>query len=120
MIGIVTSKTRQLYTRPPDGPFTINWGSKQAIGLVNWWPLNDRAKESNLSKEMLRGQHLTYGGTTATWVSGTTLGGYSPTLNGASLEYWRAAAAPVSVVPISLTAWGLPVDLTARHPLLTV
>jgi hypothetical protein len=38
--GIVTSRTRRLYQRPPGGPVCLNRGSPQAQGLLVFFPLN--------------------------------------------------------------------------------
>lgn len=41
MPTIITSRTRNLYLRPPTGPWAVNLDSPQAVGLKLWYPMLD-------------------------------------------------------------------------------
>lgn len=61
-LAIVTAKTKRLWPRKPDWPYTINWDSPQAQGLVLCWS-GDPAGSRTTMFDLVRGRNGTLTGT---------------------------------------------------------
>lgn len=99
MPGIISSRTRRLYQRPPSGPVCLNRGSSQAQGLVGFWPVQGQPGGIDCSGRML---DLTATGTTS--ASGPPDGGLALSFNGSS-DKLELSSPVVTGTPLTLAAW---------------
>jgi hypothetical protein len=105
--GIITSRSRRLYQRPPAGPYSLNKESPQTRGLVAWWPLG----EGNLAGYQDYVQD-SFPFTPTGCTIGTGPGGLAPSF-GAATDRLQVEAAPSSVLPLSMAAWFFPTAVPA-------
>lgn len=103
MPGVVTSRTRRRYERPPEGPFAVNYDSPLAVGLVAWWPLNrpGRTAFNVVGQRSLYDLELT--GTLAQ-VGGPD-GGLAYTCSSSQYFQLPDGTVPATTVPLTLGCW---------------
>jgi hypothetical protein len=88
---------------PPNIPFTINWNSPQAKGLVGWWPCAGSFGTQGI-RELISGYSAAFpgGGKNPAWSSRSQLGpGLSYTLG---TPTWMQASVP-ALTNITIAIW---------------
>jgi hypothetical protein len=103
--AIVTSKTRQRYELPPQGPYILNAGSEFAVGLVGWWPLGDW---SPVAATDYSGKATPLNvPVNGTFGRGTTgVGGFGYSNSGSTANYLcHTTQAALNAYPYTINAW---------------
>jgi hypothetical protein len=114
MPGIVSSKTRSLYQRPPAGPVALNRACPQAQGLVAFWPLNGTGGRDHGD---LR-QDLTPTGTTQ--AGGPPDGGHALDFNGTTDKLENSSMTFPAVTQLSVSCWFWADTSAANMPLVMI
>lgn len=103
MPGIVSSRTRRLYQRPPVAPFVLNKDCRQAQGLVGFWPIYECNQASpDLSPAQ---QYPMSPGAGPVVDSASVDGGHSVLFNRGSSQYLENLTAIVSAAPFTMLVW---------------
>ncbi len=100
MPGIITSRTRSLYQRPPSGLVTLNYSCQQAQGLVNFWPLYGHQDLT----DVIRQRQLTRNGTLFT-VGGPSNADFAVYMPNNFTETLIWTGTDVTAVPLTLAGW---------------
>lgn len=117
MPGIVTSRTRSLYERPPEPPFDLNWAHHSTRGIVACWPLGEASLlGQNWANPSL--YRLTANGTPVLNPGPDT--GYSILYNGSSQNSELASTAVLTAAPITLEAYIWPTNNTAQQAVIAL
>lgn len=108
MIGIVTSRTRDRYCRPPDFPCCVNEDSPQAQGLFAWFPLGYESYSERDASPRGKYNLTTFSGP-PTLVTDSDAG-FCRLFDDAGTQYMRTDNLPVDFIamPLSLTCWCRP------------
>ena len=113
MSNIITTKTRRLYLRPPQGDaYALNKGSILAKGLLAWWPIVTLQDHGHLKK-----YSLTNVGSTV--VDSPNMGRVRQFVS-ASTQYCQYSGAVVSAVPFSMSCWFRITDLTVSQEFIDI
>jgi hypothetical protein len=91
------------YSQAPNVQFDVNWDSPQSKGLVAWWPMMASWGASGDVRDLMH-RFPTTMTNTPTWTNGGEFGGVL-SFDDAANEYTTISKAPVTGVPLSLTAW---------------
>lgn len=105
MPNIVTSRTRTLYERPPQGPWCPNLGSLQAVGLRAWWPLGEGAGATAFDETVGTARNLSFVNGPAWAGAGPGVGGNAVKFVSASSQYLLLSSAVLTAVPVTLACW---------------
>jgi hypothetical protein len=104
--GIISSRTRRLYSRPPAPPYALNRDSPQARGLVACFDL--RAPNVNGYFNLVNGSNpLTPGAAAAAPAVESAYEGFglAPKFVVGSSQYLECASAFVNALPVSMAVW---------------
>lgn len=99
------------YGRPIE-PFALNADSRQAQGLVGWWPLTIKSYRTRDGAKL---NHLTAQGSGLVYHPDKPMGS---TLYFGSSSYLEVTSAVLSAPPITLACWFWPNDVTSNYALL--
>src|SRR5262245_62050535 len=117
MPGIITSRTKRLYQRPPSGPFVINRDSAQSRFLVAWWPLSEGNHRNYFS--YARGNFpLTNNGSTIVPKPIPMIGGYGASNDATNTSWLDMADVPPLGFPCTLSTWAIHNNVTHTSSLL--
>lgn len=117
-VAIVTSRTRDRWSRPVQGPYYPNLDSWQSVGLGPWYPLGDTVlpKYSDFSPGTTKFP-LTLNGTRG--IGALPLGGTGWANTGSTSNWLNSATSPVTVYPITLSImFNVTSAVTAYNPLM--
>lgn len=117
MPGIISSRTRRLYQRPPAPPFALNWDSPQSRGLIAWWPLGE-ANHRNYCSFARNNFALTNNGTTIAVKPVPQHGGYGASSDGTNTSWLDMAGVPIAAYPGTLSTWAIHNNTTTTSSLL--
>lgn len=115
-VGIISSRTRRPYQRPPAPPYCMNRDSWQSAGLFFWCPLGEANSRGYL--DYARGRAMTQNGTMT--VGAGPNGGYATGNTGSTSNWLELSLAVVTAVPLSISAWFNPVNVTAGMNLVCI
>lgn len=102
--GIVTSRTRSAYERPPQGPWVLNRGSAQAVGLVAWWPLG-AIHQGGFLDYSGNNHPLTQAGTMAGGLVPRGGYGYGVANSANAANYLNIGTAIITTLPLTMNGW---------------
>lgn len=106
-VGVVTSRTRGLYERPPEDDFVLNLDCDSAVGLVAFWPLFGETKGRELDYSRRRNFPLTRTGTVGR--GPVPDGGFGWSNTGSGSNYLQTVATPpVTGYPLTVNFFFLP------------
>ena len=118
MPGIITSRTKRLYLRPPHGPFVLNRDCPYARGLEAWFPLGEGNSETFADRAGRVQRVLTRAGTIS--ITAGPDGGYAASPGGVATNKLTMATSPVTTTPYHLGCWAYPNNVTTYYSLIGV
>lgn len=116
-VSIITSRTREVYTRRPLGPLVINWASRQMIGLVAWYP-SIGGSGPNTWANVINSQFSMSNSNGSTIATNQEMGRVVKLDDASNQQFVTATGAssiPLSAYPFTLAAWFNSDDITVSQ-----